>query len=256
MTIITTVEIDAVEKEQWRRLRDGDLSARGELVERYIDLASRLARRTKLKVPAHVEFGDLFSDACLGLLNAIDRFDVDAGYSFGAFATPRIHGALNDGLRSRDSMPRGSHARLRRLESCRESLAQQLGRLPTRAELAATPELSEKELDALDQLRIRRAGVSLDAPVSEENADWGSQIGDSAPTPEEHAERCSASQTLLDAVMKLPERERKVILWRFFDEDTQATIAPRLGVTESRICQIQAAALERLVDSVRREELN
>lgn len=255
-TTTARIDVDVADQSLWRRLRDGDRSARAELVERHIGLATRLARRTKLKVPAHVDFEDLFSDACVGLMGAIDRFDVDAGYSFGAFATPRISGAINDGLRTRDTMPRGAHARLRALEIREEALSQKLGRSPTRAEIAALPGLSTSELEALDQLRIRRAGVSLDAPVSEDNADWGGLIGDDAFTPDERAERQSATEVLLSAVMDLPERERMVILWRFFDEQTQASIAPRLGVTESRICQLQAAALKRLRESVRREELN
>lgn len=219
-----------------------DLS-QDERVLRYLGLVRAVVQRVSASLPPHVSREDLESYGLVGLLEAFQRYDPSVGVRFETFAWHRIRGAILDHLRSLDLAARTDRQRARQIERAHERLAGRLGREPTREELAEEVGVSAEVLDAeLARLHdlvvtsfedlVYRASTS-DAPNPEEG-------------PEEVAERRELVEALRRALGQLSERERLVLGLYYYEGLTLAEIGGLLDLTESRVCQIQAAALLRL----------
>ncbi len=235
----------------WRRYRyEGDLAARAELLERYMGLVLHTARRMHAKVGDAVEFDDLVSAGTLGLIQAVDGFDVTRGLAFSTYAMQRIRGAMLDDLRARDWLPRKTRARVRHVQQTTDALRQQLGRRPHPKEVARALHV---DLDAywrewahLESSPI----VSLDG-ATHGSAPTGARLEETIPDPaalDPDASLVSAEgmQRLRHAIAALPPRERTVLTLYYYEDLTLRQIGEVLHVTESRICQIRARALRRL----------
>src|SRR5918992_4678108 len=152
--------VKAVElRELWRRCKlDGDERARERLVVAYSPLVKYVAGRMASGLPSHVEESDLISYGLLGLIGAIERFDLDREIKFETFAVSRIKGAIIDELRSLDWVPRSVRARARDVERAHTKLEAELQRAPTDEEMAAKLEMTVDEFnDAL--LEIANSSV-------------------------------------------------------------------------------------------------
>jgi RNA polymerase sigma factor for flagellar operon FliA len=233
----------------WERYRfDGDMDARAELLQQYVPLVHFVARQLAARVAA-VELEELVSAGNLGLMRALEVFDLSRGLAFTTYAVPRIRGAILDDLRRRDWMPRSGRVRARRLHAVRSELAARHQRPPTPAEVA-------QEL-GLDLAVYWRWCDELDPAVRAEAATVGSTrgrgvVGTEEPVaPADHAPDHRLLQEeqvseLRAAVARLPERERSVLALCYFEELTMKEVGAALGVTESRVCQIRQRALRRL----------
>jgi hypothetical protein len=121
----------------WRRWRDlGDVDARRELLGRYLGLVHHAAREVAPRVRDAVSLDELVSAGSLGLMQAMQGFDIDRGLAFSTFAMRRIRGAILDELRARDPLSRADRAHVRRLDSAVAQLEQKGGRAPTPTEVA------------------------------------------------------------------------------------------------------------------------
>src|SRR6266850_5124848 len=120
----------------WARYRtNGDTVARAQLLDRYLGLVHHVAREIGARTPA-VEVDELVSAGTIGLVRALDSFDLSRGLAFSTYAVRRIRGAILDDLRSRDSTPRSVRIKRRRIEAVAAGLEARLGRAPSAAELA------------------------------------------------------------------------------------------------------------------------
>lgn len=236
--------------ELWRRFKEhGDPSARERLILQYSPLVKYVAGRVSVGLPPSVEYADLTSYGLLGLIDAIEKFDVDKGVKFETYAVPRIKGAIIDELRALDWVPRSVRSKVRNVEQAVGELENRLHRTPSEEELA-----EEMDLD-VDQLRRTLAQtslvsiVALDEPLSGGDDDDGQTTrvdtikDEEAVDPQSRLEDVEVRELLSDELETMSERERTLVRLYYFEGMTLAQIGEVLGVTESRVCQIHAKAV-------------
>jgi RNA polymerase sigma-B factor len=233
---------DADERQLLRRWReDGDERARSELVERTLPLARTLARRYANKGEA---LDDLEQVAALGLVKAIERFDLDREVRFTTFAVPTIAGEIKRHFRDRGWMvrvPREVQELSARLTIQRERLTRELGRSPTVPELARAAEAGvEQVLEALRAADAYRA-LSLDEPLGE-----GFGALDSIASHDDGFERVEQRHMLRSGLTHLPPREREILHLRFYEGLTQREIARRVGVSQMHVSRLIRRSIESL----------
>jgi RNA polymerase sigma factor for flagellar operon FliA len=233
----------------WVRYRStGDSEARAQLLERDLGLVHHVAREVGARTPA-VELGELVSAGTIGLVRALDGFDLSRGLAFSTYAVRRIRGAILDDLRSRDWTPRSVRARNRKLLAATATLQGWLGRAPEPREIAAALEI---DLASYWQWQGAAEGgvmVSFDAaaPCSRSALTLGETINDPDETlPGQELANREEVQGLRQAIGMLPEKERTVLAMYYYEELNLRQIAEVLHVTESRVSQIRTQALRRL----------
>jgi RNA polymerase sigma factor for flagellar operon FliA len=237
----------------WRRYKSsGGQDLRDRLILTYAPLVKYVAGRLGTGLPAHVEEGDLISYGLLGLIGAIERYELDRDVKFETYAIARIKGSIIDELRSLDWVPRSVRSRAREIERAMVSLEHRLKRVPTDEELASEIGISESDLQdsltsisrssiaALDELwTISSTGgdtVSLIDTIEDPNAD----------DPSKALDQMQVKAALGEAIQRLPERERLVVSLYYYEELTLREIGEVLGVTESRVSQLHTKAILRL----------
>ncbi|MDQ6669758.1 MAG: sigma-70 family RNA polymerase sigma factor [Chloroflexota bacterium] len=192
---------------------------------------------------------DVVAAGTMGLLHAVDRFNPDQGVRFETYALQRIRGAIIDAIRALSPISRTTLRRLRLLEETTASLAQNLGRAPTRQELANELGVAAAELGRM-LVQSTHVVVSLDANA-EDGSDAPSMrellhdpdapaIDDELFEPDEIVERLSS------AMKSLSERDQLVLNHYYRRELTLKEISREIAVSESRVSQIRSAAVEKL----------
>ena len=223
----------------------GDQRAREELVERFLPLARNLARRY---AGAREPFDDLLQVASLGLVKAIDRFDVNRGAAFSSFAVPTILGELKRYFRDLGwsvHVPRGAQEQALKVQEAQERLTSRTGRPPTVNELAEYLELEvEAVLDALETAAAHHS-ASLDAPREDRDDESGSLV-DVFGQEDARYELVEETATISVAARELSPRERRVLALRFAGDMTQTQIAQEIGVSQMQVSRILRRALTEL----------
>ncbi|MBV9310070.1 MAG: SigB/SigF/SigG family RNA polymerase sigma factor [Solirubrobacterales bacterium] len=243
----TGVVIDQAESRELfvRWQRRGDERAREELVRRFLPLARKLARRYS---GAHEPFEDLLQVASLGLVKAIDRFDVERQTAFSSFAVPTILGELKRYFRDLGwsvHVPRGAQELALKVEEAQQKLTSKSGRPPSVPELAEYLELSVQEvLEALETAEAHHA-ASLDSPRDEGDSEGGT-LADAFGQVDERFELIDAKVTIADAAKHIGQRERRVLLLRFGEDLTQSQIASMIGVSQMQVSRILRRAIAQL----------
>ncbi len=246
--------VKAIElRELWRRYKsDGDPRARERLVVAYSPLVKYVAGRTAAGLPPHVEEADLVSYGLVGLISAIERFDISREIKFETYAITRIKGAIIDELRSIDWVPRSVRARAREIERANAKLEHRLQRSPTDEEMAGELELTVADFHE-SLLAISHSSVAaLDEmwTVSDSSGDQVSLMDTiedpGAPDPSRALDVGDLKDRIADSIASLPEREKLVIALYYYENLTLREIGEVLGVTESRISQLHTKAVLRL----------
>jgi RNA polymerase sigma factor for flagellar operon FliA len=226
----------------------------------YSPLVKYVAGRMASGLPAHVEEADLISYGLIGLISAIERFDLAREIKFETYAIPRIRGAIIDELRSLDWVPRSVRARAREIERANAKLENQLQRAPTDEEMARELGLSMEEFqEALVQISNSTI-AALDEmwTVSDASGDQISLLDTlhdpDAPDPEAIVDASELKDRVADAIARLPEREKLVIALYYYENLTLREIGEVLGVTESRISQLHTKAVLRLRSRLQAED--
>lgn len=235
----------------WQRYRGtGDPEARTQLLDRYLGLVHHVARQVAARVSDVVEVDDLVSAGTLGLVQALEGFDLSRGLAFSTFAMRRIRGSILDELRSRDWVPRSVRAKGRQMAAAVAQLEASLGRAPEPREVANALAL---DLGTYWRWREEIDGavlVSLDGSVTLDHAESASlEETMSDPNVQSPTERLSQEETvagLRQAIGMLPPKERTVLALYYYEELNLRQIAEVLHVTESRVSQIRTQALKRL----------
>lgn len=219
-----------------------DPAARDWLVVHYASLVKFVAGRLSAGLPRSVDTGDLVSAGVFGLMNAIDRFDPANGAKFETYAIPRIRGAILDGLRALDWVPRSVRSRARTIQDAIATLENSLGRTPTDEELAAEIGIATSELERwLADVAAGSVGPLDHVARTSEPVD-----GDQSLQPGRMLEENELREAMRSEIARLPEREQAVLVLYYEDGLTLAEIGEALGVTESRVSQIHAKAVLQL----------
>ncbi len=231
--------------ERWRRHRDR--RARDELVERFLPLARKLARRY---VPSSEPYEDLVQVASLGLVKAVERFDPDRGFAFTSFAVPTIVGELKRYFRDAGwtlHVDRGAQERARKITDAQQQISARTGRPPTVDELAQFLEMSVEEV--LDGLQTAEAydAISLDAPLAGDEDGTSTRL-DAIGDEDQRLELVDEQATIFAAARHLPRRERQILYLRFGEDLTQTEIAERVGVSQMQVSRLLRRSLQRLRD--------
>jgi RNA polymerase sigma-B factor len=227
----------------------GDRRARDELVERYMPLARRLARRY---LGAREPFEDLVQVASLGLVKAIDRFDASRGNAFTSFAVPTILGELKRYFRDLGwavHVPRGAQERALKVEEVQRELTSRTGRSPSIQEIATYMELSiEDVLDALEAAGAHHS-MSLDTPRDDGDSE-SSTIADMLGEEDKRFEYIDAGASIAVAAQQLSERERRILALRFIEDRTQTQIAEIEGVSQMQVSRVLRRAIATLSEAI------
>jgi RNA polymerase sigma-B factor len=237
--------------ERLAELPDGDqerLRIRGELVELHLPLVEYLARRFRNRGEW---LDDLTQVATIGLIKSIDRFDLGRGVEFSTYATPTIVGEIKRHFRDKGwavRVPRRLQELKLALTKAIGDLAQRLGRAPTVAELAAHLQMTEEEvLEGLESANAYST-VSLDAPDScDEDAP---AVAESLGMVDEALEGVEYRESLKPLLERLPPREKRILLLRFFGNMTQSQIATELGISQMHVSRLLARTLAQLRDGL------
>jgi RNA polymerase sigma factor for flagellar operon FliA len=227
----------------WHRwLESRDPMARDRLIVHYSPLVKFVAGRVGAGLPNSVDPGDLVSAGVFGLIDAVERFDVSRGVKFETFAVPRIRGAVFDGLRSLDWVPRSVRSRAREVETAFTELEGRHGRAPTDTELSTHLKITAPEFQKwLNSIASTTVGPLDRALVA--GAEPRALSGDVPDTPASIVEDGEVRRLVRGEVKRLPDRE-KLVLSLYYDEGlTLAEIGGVLGVTESRVSQIHTKAV-------------
>lgn len=222
-----------------------------ELLEHY-PMVQAIAGRIHQRLPRSVELDDLISAGVMGLLEAHERYDQDRSVPFGAYARPRVQGAILDALRAMDWVPRSVRRKADLLAEARDALRTSLGRTPNREEMARAIDVAPEQYDRLVVKAQLRKVLSLDVPLSD---DEGARLvdvvaGDTLDTLEAWQE-AELRALVHDAVRRLPERERLAVAGYYLHERQLKEIGADLGVSESRACQLRRQGVERVRFKIR-----
>lgn len=221
------------------------------LVRDHLPIVGYLVAEIITRVPAHVQRDDLVSAGQLSLVLAARGYDATTGVPFGHYARRRIRGGLVDELRSADWATRGARTRAKRLAHAEDRLAGELGRWPSDVELAAELLADVRELSQTRDAAQRSVVLSLQGLVEAGSAPEALMPAEShALDPEQTLVEDERRRYLSAAVTALPHRLRHVVEQYFLGDRPMAEIAADLGVSESRISQLRAEALELLRDGV------
>ncbi|MEV4420255.1 SigB/SigF/SigG family RNA polymerase sigma factor [Patulibacter sp. NPDC049589] len=225
--------------------RDGDLFAREELAERCMPLVKSMARKYSGRGE---EMEDLVQAGTIGLVKAIDRFDLEAGHRFVSFAAPNIQGEIRRHFRDHTwavHVPRSLQELDAKVQSARRAVVADTGREPTDDDLA-----DELQTTVTDIREARSAGqsyraLSMDAPAGEAR-----NLAEVHGSPEPGYEQVEAEVTLQEAMTALTARERRVLDMRFNEERLQREIAEEIGVSQMQVSRIISGAIERMSEYV------
>lgn len=188
---------------------------------------------------------DLYQLGCLGFLKAIRGFDTGYGTQFSTYAVPKIAGEIRRFLRDDGAVKvsRGTKERAASLRLKRQELTQRLGREPTVGELAQATGLEPEDIAAADTAVLTVA--SLQGETGEDGFSLEAVLGDDGLE-----DQLVETLTLRQAIDQLPERERMVILLRFYKNLTQDRVSKVLGVSQVQVSRIERRAVARLREAL------
>ncbi len=232
---------------------EGDLQAREQLIEQYMSLVRSLARRYSYRGE---QLEDLVQIGAIGLIKAIDRFDLERGVELTTYATPNIIGEIKRHFRDKGwsvRVPRGLQELNVQLSRLVEQLTVQLSRSPTIPELAKAAGVEEEEV--LEALESGRAYTSLSLSVGGGGGDDDDLDPLESLGTEEHQYEVSEDRAVLAPGFKaLDDRERRILQLRFFEGLTQSQIAQQVGISQMHVSRLIRRSLEKIREQIAEDE--
>lgn len=245
-----------------RKLWDKWLSERSneaceELIQRYMPLVHYHVQRVFVGLPKSVQKEDLISHGLLGLYDALQKFNPDRDLKFDTYASFRVRGAIIDGLRKEDWLPRSMRDKIKKVEATTEKLEQAYGRYITSDEVADELNMDKHEVEQIMTEYYTASLLSIDEKTqdSEKNETYAGSIEDKqTKKPEEHLEELTTKQELALIIKQLSEKEQMVISLFYFEEMTFTEIGHILNLSTSRISQIHSKSLFRLKQAMKKAQ--
>lgn len=235
--------------EMYQKTHDPEI--REHFVKKYGPLVKYVAGKVAIGMPSSTDFDDLVSDGVLGLLDAIEKYQLDKNVKFKTYAVTRIKGAIFDGLRERDWIPRSVRQKAKEVEGILLELETKYGRPASDEELAAALNL---QIEDLNKLMISISGTAIVSlndiwHVGSDGVEVSMEDtieGPVALNPEVLVEKTEVKDIIAKAIQGLPEKEKEVIILYYYEDLTLKEIGEVLDVTESRVSQLHTKAVMRI----------
>lgn len=244
------------EQELWDSwLNNNDMDAANELIEKYMYLVSFHVERIASHLPNSVMKSDVKSFALMGLYDALKKFDPTRDFKFDTYASFRIKGAIIDGLRREDWLPRSLREKTKKVEKIAHQLEQKNQQIPSAAEIARHAGMTVKEVESAMCDSLFANVLSIEEKPSDPKMKLKEGIGYSIPdekslAPEEQILNNELKEELIEGIKKLNKNEQLVISLFYHDELTLTEIGEVLGLTTSRISQIHKKSILKLRHSL------
>lgn len=240
------------EVKMWKRYkRTKSLEQREEIIKKYLYLVKYVAGRVAIGLPPNVDFNDLVSYGILGLLDAINKYDVSQGNKFETYAVSRVRGSIMDELRKLDWAPRLLRKKAREIDRKCKELEEKYGRSASDDEVAQALNISQAELNSVYSDLNSTTFLSLDEVW--QNDDGNKPISrlqtveDCLITNQFHyLQQTEVKAILAQAINQLPEKEKLVVVLYYYENLTLREIGEILDVSESRVCQIHTKVVTRM----------
>lgn len=233
-----------------RQAQAGDAQARDRLVNCNLKLVFNLVKRFQNR---GYDLEDLFQIGCIGLIKAIDKFDLNYDVKFSTYAVPMIIGEIRRFLRDDNpvKISRSVKEAAYRIQKVRERLAKRLGREPTIGEVAGELGVSREEV--VGALEAAQSPASIYETLHQDEGDpiylldqLRGETSEEAPLLER--------MMVNDLLASLPEREKQILTWRFFEDLTQMEVARRLGLSQVQVSRLERQALRKLKEMLAAKE--
>lgn len=220
---------------------------RERIILEYTHLIKYIAGRLNIYFGSNVEYNELVSYGVFGLIDAIDKYDMSKGVKFETYASLRIRGSIIDGVRELDWVPRSVRQKYKEFETAYAQIESENGRAAKDEEVAERLGLSMKEfLKVLGEVNLSSL-MSLEEYLEKNYETANTMIStDDDNCPERQLELAELKEVLADGISGLPEKEKDVISFYYFEELTLKEISKIMGVSESRVSQLHTKALLRL----------
>jgi RNA polymerase sigma factor FliA len=248
---------DRPAEEVWVEYRKtGSEEIRNFFLEKYLPLVKYTADRIRTKLPEEVDVDDLKQAGIFGLMDAIDSFDLERKVKFETYCAPRIRGAILDELRAMDWVPRLVRSRTAKVERARKQLEMELGRQPTKQEIAARMGLSMDEFVKIEKDAGPTGVVSLNRKWFETDSSRDVREidvirDDRQPSPLSAAQKRDLREMLTRG---LTRAERLIVVLYYYEEMTMKEIGATLDLSESRVSQMHSSILARLKAQMRHRD--
>ncbi len=224
-----------------------DKASRDALIVQYIYLIRYVVGRVRVTLPSTISIEDIAGYGVEGLINAIERYSPQKNTRFETYALIRIRGAILDKIRSQDFLPRSVRQKLKLLKEAQENLKQDLGRMPTTQEIAQYVDMDAEKVSQLLAEDVTITSIYDKKGSTEDSVEIIDTIQDTHKlNPQENAEEKNVKQELERALMRLPERERIIMVLYYQENMTLKEIGETISMSESRVCQLHAQAIMKL----------
>lgn len=222
------------------------IDIRNQIFDKYKYMAEIISRKY---INKGIEHEDIFQIACMGLIYAIERFDITKGFEFTSFATPTILGEIKKYFRDKGwaiKVPRKIQEISKKVNEVNNTLSTQLNRTPTVKEIAQYINASEEEvLEAFEAGKMFNS-QSLDEKFDSSSEDSDLSLMDVVGQEDEHFLKLENEDFINKSINKLNELERQIILDRFYLNKTQSEIARKLNISQMTVSRIEKRTLEKL----------
>lgn len=226
-------------------VQDKDPELKNQLLIHYVDLVKKIVRRLMPKYKEYNDSDDLVSCGIIGLIDALDKYDIKYGVKFETYATTRIRGEILDYMRKQDWAPASLRSKINRISQAAEILESRLGRSPMDREIAETVNMSVSEVQKLLEKTHMFNLMHFEDMVTDSFST--KKFADAEDDdPEAIAQNKETNRILAEIIDSLPEKERLVITLYYYEEMTLKEIAAILKVTESRVSQIHSKVVARI----------
>ena len=224
------------------------------LIEEYVDLVKIVAGRMYNFYGAKIEYDDLVGFGIIGLIDSIERFDINKNIKFETYAQIRIRGTIIDNIRKLDWVPRSLRKKSKEVQEGMTKLENQMGKTPTNAELAQYLNISVEELEDI-LADISNFNVSSLEDLLANSGEYNIKRNSQKDTPEEIYEKEELREILASTIDGLPDNEKKVISLYYYEELTYKEISYIMELSESRISQIHSKAILNIRNQLNRKGL-
>lgn len=223
-----------------------DPNIREYLIEEHLYIAEILSKKYTNR---GIEYDDIFQVASIGLIYAVDRYDVEKGFEFSSFATPTIIGEIKKHFRDKGwtiRVPRRIQELSKRINNAKIELSQNLQKSPTIEEIAEYVDASVEEvLESMEASKVYTP-QSLDITFNTSSEDRDITLSDLIGIEDVHYDKIENTDYILNMMESLNDIEREIIIDRYFNKKTQVAIAEKLEVSQMTVSRIEKRVIEKL----------